>query len=106
MSAIAVSDSNMFGGGEAACRGGTRYCGEVGLQPGLESKVVKEVYARSIFNLFMPTAGPLFQVTNSSQPLLLFSPGRTGLARVDALTWPPGLPSLVFFYTTCCRGRV
>ena len=35
MSDIAVSDSNMFGGGAAVCGGGTRYGGGVGLQPGL-----------------------------------------------------------------------
>ena len=97
MSAIAVSDSNMFGGGAAACGGGTRYGGGVGLQPGLESKVVKAVYARSMFNLFMPSAGPLRQVTKSSQPLFLFFPGPTGLERVAALTWTPGSPSLVLF---------
>ena len=77
MSAVAVSYSNMFGGGA-----GTRYGGGVGIQPGLESKVVKTVYSRSIFNLFMPSAGPLRQVTKSSQPLFLFFLGPTGLDRV------------------------
>ena len=66
---IVVSDSDMFGGGAAACRGVMRFGGGVGLQPGLESKVVKAVYARSIFNIFMLSAGPLCQVTKSSQPL-------------------------------------
>ena len=78
--------------------GGARYGGGVGLQPVLEYKVVKAVYARSIFNLFMPSVGPLCQVMNSSQPLFLFFPGPTGLARVAALTWRPGLPSLVLFF--------
>ena len=97
MSEISVSDSKMSGGGAASVGGNTRFGGGVGLQPGLESKVVKSVYAKSIFNLFMPSAGPLRQVTKSSQPLFLFFPGPTGLARVAALTWPPGSPSLVLF---------
>ena len=37
------------------------------------------------------------QVKKLSQPLFLFSPGLTWLARVAALTWPPGSPSLVLF---------
>ena len=89
MSAIAVSDSNMFGGGAAAC-GGTRYGGGVSLQPGLESKVVKSVDAISMFNLFMPSAGPLRQVTKSSQPFFLFfpSPNRVGAGGcVDMAAW-------------------
>ena len=96
MSAIAVSDSNIFGGGAEACGGVTRFSGGVGLQPGLESKVVKAVYAKSIFNLFMLSVGPLRQVTNSSQPLFFFLEP-TDLAWVAALTWPPGSPSLVLF---------
>ena len=98
MSDIVVSESDMFGGGEAACRGVMRFGGGVGLQPGLDSKLVKAVYAKSIFNLFMPSAVPLCQVTKSSQPLFLFFPGPTGLARVAALTWRPGSPSLVLFF--------
>ena len=43
VSAMAVSDSNMFGGGTAECVGGARDGGGVGLQPGLESKVAKAV---------------------------------------------------------------
>ena len=68
MSDIVVSDSNIFGGGASACGCVTRFGVGVGLQPGLESKVVKAVYAKSIFILFMPSAGPLCQVTKSSQP--------------------------------------
>ena len=95
----------MFGGGAAACRGGTRYGGGVSLQPGLESQVVKAVYARSIFNLFMPSAGPVRQVTKSSQPFFLFFPGPTGLAQVAALTWPPGSPFLVLFLNDILSWR-
>ena len=40
---------------------------------------------------------PPRQVKKSSQPLFLFSPGPTGLARVAVLTWLPGAPSLVLF---------
>ena len=65
---IVVFDSKMSGGGAAAGGGVTRFGGGVGLQPGLESKVVKAVYAISMFNQFMPSAGPLCQVTKSSQP--------------------------------------
>ena len=97
MSAMAVSDSNMFGGGTAVCVDGARDGGGVGLQPGLDSKVAKAVYARSIFNLFMPSAGPLCQVTKSPQSLFLFFPGPTGLDRVAEFTWPPVSPSLVLF---------
>ena len=78
MSAIAVSDSNIFGGGAAVCGGGTGYGGGVGLQPQLESKVVKAVYSRSMFILFMPLAGPLRQVTKSYQPLFLFFQDQQG----------------------------
>ena len=97
MSAMAVSNSKMFGGGKAVCVVGARDGGGVGLQPGLESKVPKALYAISKFNLFMPSAGPLFQVTKSSQPLFLFFLGPTGLDRVAELTWPPVFPSLVLF---------
>ena len=97
MSAVAVSDSKISGGGAASGKGGTMFGGGVGLQPGLEYKVVFAVDAKSIFNLFTPSAGPLRQVTKSSQPLFLFSPGPTGLERVAVLTWPPGSPSLVLF---------
>ena len=69
----------------------------MGLQPGLEFKVVKAMYAISNFNLFMPSAGPLFQVTKSSQNLFLFFPGPTGLDRVAEFIWPPVSPSLVLF---------
>ena len=97
MSAMAVSNSNMFGGGTAACVGGARDGGGVVLHLGLESKVAKAVYARSIFNLFMLLAGPLSQVTKSSQPLFLFFPGTTGLDWVAEFTWPPVSPFLVLF---------
>ena len=89
MSAIAVSDSNMFGGGTAACVVCTRYGGGVGLQPGVESKVDKAVYAISIFNLFIPSPGPLCQVTKSSQPLF-FPPRTNGVdagGSVDMAAW-------------------
>ena len=94
---MAVSDSNIFGGGTAVCVVGARDGGGVGLQPGLESKVAKALYAIYKFNLFMSSAGPLCQVTNSSQPLFLFFPGPTGLDRVAEFTWPPISPSLVLF---------
>ena len=102
MSVIAVSDTKMSGGGAAegaggTMLGGTMFGGGVGLQPGLESKVVFAVDAKTIFNLFTPSAGPPRQVTKSSQPLFLFFPGPTGLERVAVLTWPPGSPSLVLF---------
>ena len=97
MSAISVSDSKMSGGGAAAGEGGTMFGGGVGLQPGLESKVVFAVDAKTTFNLFTPSAGPLRQVTKSSQPLFFFFSGPTGLERVAVLTWPPGSPSLVLF---------
>ena len=94
MSAMAVSDSKMFGGGTAVCVEGARDGGGVGLQPGLESKVAKALYAISNFNLFMPSAGPLCQVTKSSQPLFLFFPVPTGLDRVAEFTWPPVYPCI------------
>ena len=94
---MAVSEFNNFGGGTAVCVDGARYGGGVSIQPGLESKVAKAVYARSNFNLFMPSAGPLCQVTKSSQPLFLFFPGPTGLYWVAEFTWPPVSPSLVLF---------
>ena len=94
---MAVSNSNIFGGGRAVCVGGARDGGGVGLQPGLDSKSAKAVYARSIFNLFIPLTGPLCQVKKSSQPLFLFFPGPTGLDQVAAFTWPPVSPSLVLF---------
>ena len=97
MSAMAVSDSKMFGGETAVCVDGSRYGGGVGLHPGLESKVAKAVYARSNFNLFMQLVGPLCQVTKSSQPLFLFFPGPKGLDRVAEFTWSPVSPSLVLF---------
>ena len=62
----------MSGGGAAADAGGTMFGGGVGLQPGLESKVVFAVDAKTIFNLFTPLAGPPCQVTKSSQPLFFF----------------------------------
>ena len=62
----------LSGGGVAAGRGVTRFGGGVGLQPGLESKVVFAVYAKTIFNLFKPSAGPLRQVKKPFQPLFLF----------------------------------
>ena len=64
MSAMAVSKSKMFGGGTAVCMVGARDGCGVGIQTGLESKVSKALYAISNFNLFMPSAGPLCQVTN------------------------------------------
>ena len=102
MSAIALSDSKISGDGAAEGPGGTMvggnmFGGGVGLQPGLESKVVFAVDAKTIFNLFKPSPGPPCQVTKPSQPLFLFFPGPTGLERVAVLTWPPGLPSLVLF---------
>ena len=106
MSAMAVSDSKMFGGGTSVCVDGARDGGGVGLQTGLEYKVAKAVYARSNFNLFMPSAGPLCQVTKSSQPLFLFFPVATGLDRVATFTWPPVSPSLVLFLhdMLSCQG--
>ena len=86
MSAIAVSDSRMSGGGAAAGGGVTRFGGGMGLQLGLESKVLFAVYAKTIFNLFTLSAGLLRQVTKLYQPLFLFFPGPTGLARVAVLT--------------------
>ena len=86
MSAKAVSDSKMFGCGTVVCLVGARGGGGVGLQPGLESKVVKALHAISKSNIFMPLAGPLCQVMKSSQPLFLFFPGPTGLDRVAELT--------------------
>ena len=74
MSAMAVSNSKMFGGGTVVCVVGARDGGGVGLHPGLESKVAKALYAISKFNLFMPSTGPLCQVAKSSQPLFLFFP--------------------------------
>ena len=108
MSAITVSESKISGGGAAGgaggtMLGGTMFGGGVGLQPGLESKVVFAVDAKIIFNLFTPSAGPPHQVTKSSQPLFLFFPGPTGLERVAVFIWPPGLPSLVFFCATSWR---
>ena len=97
MSSMAVSDSKMFGGGTSVCVEGARDGGGVGLQPGLESKVSKELYAISHFNIFMPSAGDLCQVTNSSQPLFLFFLGPTGLDQVAELTWTTVSPSLVLF---------
>ena len=79
MSAIAVSDSKMSEGGVAEGAGGNMFGGGVGLQTGLESKVVFAVDAKTIFNLFTPSAGPPRQVTKSSQPLVLCFPGLTGL---------------------------
>ena len=81
MSAIALSDSKMSGGGAAEGAGGTMLGGTmfgdgVGLQPGLESKVVFAVDAETIFNLFTPSAGPPHQVTKTSQPLFLFFQGQ------------------------------
>ena len=70
MSAMAVSDSNMFGGGTAVCMGGARDGGGVGLQTGLEYKVAKAVYARSNFNLFMPSTAHF--VRSRSHPNLCF----------------------------------
>ena len=58
MSAIAVSDSKMSGGGVAEGAGGTMFGGGVGLQPGLESKVVFAVDAKTRFNLSTPLAPP------------------------------------------------
>ena len=58
MSAMAVSESKMFGGGTAVSLVGARDDGGVGLQPGLDFKVAKALYAISTFNLFMPSAGP------------------------------------------------
>ena len=98
MSAIAVSDSKISGGGAAEGASGTMFGGGVGLQPGLEYKVVFSVDAKTIFNIFTPSAVPLRQVTKSSQPLFLLFPGPTGLERVAVLTWPPGSPSLVLFF--------
>ena len=74
MSAMAVSNSKMFGGGTVVCVVGARDGGGVSLQPGLESKVAKALYDISKFNLFMPSTGPLCQVAKSSQPLFLFFP--------------------------------
>ena len=78
MSAMAVSDSKMFGGGTVVCVVGALDGGGLGLQPGLESKVAKALYAISNFILFMPLAGPLCQVTNSSQPLFYSSRDQQG----------------------------
>ena len=97
MSAIAVSDSKMYGGGAAEGAGGTMFGGGVGLQPGLESKLVFAVDAKTRFNLSTPSAVPPRQVKNSSQPLFLFFLGPTGLARVAVLTWTHGSPYLVLF---------
>ena len=97
MSEISVSDSKMSGSEAAEGVGGTMFGGGVGLQPGLESKLVFAVDAKTRFNLSTPSAPPPRQVKKSSQPLFLFFPGPTGLARVAVLTWPPGSPSLVFF---------
>ena len=83
---MAVSDSKMFGGGTSVCVVGARDGCGLGIQPVLESKVAKALYAISKFNLFMPSAGPLCQVTKSSQPLFLFFLVPTGLDRVAELT--------------------
>ena len=64
MSAIAVSDSKMSGGGADEGAGGTMFGGGVGLQAGLESKVVFAVDAKTIFNLFTPSAGPPLPVAD------------------------------------------
>ena len=69
----------------------------MGLQPGLDLKVAKVLYAISNFNLFMLSAGLLCQVTKSSQPLFLFFSGTTGLDWVAEFIWPPVSPSLVLF---------
>ena len=107
MSDMAMSDSKMFGGGTAVYLVGARDGGGVGLQPGLEYKVAKALYAISNFNIFMPSAGPLCQVTKSSQPLFLFFPVPTGLDRVDEFTWPPVYPSLVLFLhnSMSCKNK-
>ena len=97
MSAMDVSDSKMFGGGTTVHLVGARDDGGVGLQPGLEFKVANALYAISNFNLFMPSASPLCQVTKSSQPLFLFFLGPTGLDQVAEFIWPPVSPSLVLF---------
>ena len=77
MSAIAVSDSKMSGGGDEEGAVGTMFGGGVGLQPGLESKVVFAVDAKTRFNLSTPSAPPR-QVKKSSQPLFFFFQGRRG----------------------------
>ena len=83
MSAISVLDSKMSGGGAeegagGTMLGGTMFGGGVVVQPGLESKVVFTVDAKTIFNLFTPSAGPPRQVTKSSQPLFFFFQVRWG----------------------------
>ena len=88
MSAISVSKSKISGGGAEAGGGVTRFGGGVGLQPGLESKAVFAVYAKTIFNLFTPSAGPLCQVTKSSQPLFFFRTNGVGAGvSVDKAAW-------------------
>ena len=88
MSAIAVSDSKISGGGEAAGGGVTRFGGGVCLQPGLEAEVVFAVYAKTIFNLFTPSAGPLRQIKKSSQPFFFSRTDGVGASGcVDMATW-------------------
>ena len=108
MSAMAVSDSKMFGGGTAVHLVGARDDGGVGLHPGLEFKVANALYAISNFNLFMPLTGPLCQATKSSQPLFLFFLGPTGLDWVAEFIWPPVSPSLVLFLhdMLLCTGPI
>ena len=78
MSAIAVSDSKISGGGAAAGKGGTMFGGGVGIQPGLESKVVFAVDAKTIFNLFTLSAAPPRQVKKSSQTFFSFFQDQRG----------------------------
>ena len=105
MSAIAVSDSKMSGGGAAEGAGGTMFGGGVVLQTGLESKVVLAVDAKTRFNLSTPLAPPPRQVKKSSQPLFFF-PRADGVGAggsLDMAAWL-SLPSLVFALHSVVAG--